>query len=188
MMKVVNTALEGVLLIQPSVFSDYRGFFLETYHYQRYTDVGISAEFIQDNMSSSKIGVLRGLHYQHPHDQAKLVQVVLGKVFDVAVDIRMGSPSFGKWQSAVLSDENKKQLFIPEGFAHGFCVLSDSAIVTYKCNNVYTPDSERGVHWADQTINISWPVSDPILSEKDSILPELKSIPEDHLPKYVALA
>jgi len=141
-MKVIRTEFKEVLILQPDSFSDNRGYFMETYHRERYEQLGIGTFFVQDNVSYSVRGTLRGLHYQYPHGQAKLVQVVRGEIFDVAVDIRLKSPSFGKWVSIVLSEENKRQLYFPEGFAHGFCVLSDEALVHYKCSDFYSPKNE----------------------------------------------
>lgn len=180
-MNVIPTAIEDVLLIEPKVFSDTRGYFMETYHRQRYRESGIPSEFVQDNLSFSVKGTLRGLHYQIRHPQAKLVQVISGEVFDVAVDLRIGSPSFGKWIGERLSSENKRQLFIPEGFAHGFCVLSETAIFLYKCSDVYDPQGEGGLLWSDPNVGIVWPVDVPLLSPKDSRFPLLKDIPEQML-------
>jgi dTDP-4-dehydrorhamnose 3,5-epimerase len=181
-MKVLKTGLPGVLIIEADVFKDGRGYFMETYHRKRYAEAGIDCPFVQDNLSYSTRGTLRGLHYQYPHDQAKLVQVITGEVFDVAVDIRRGSPAFGQWTGEYLSDKNKRQLFIPKGFAHGFCVLSDTAIFLYKCSNFYAPDSEKGVLYSDPDLAIDWPVNEPILSDKDSKYPRLKDVPGKHLP------
>jgi dTDP-4-dehydrorhamnose 3,5-epimerase len=149
-MIVTPTPLPGVLVVEPKIFGDSRGFFLETWHAERYREAGIAASFVQDNVSFSRRGVLRGLHFQRPNDQAKLVAVLEGEVFDVAIDVRVGSPHFGKSTSVVLSGENKRQIFIPEGFAHGFCVLSESADVFYKCSDFYHPGDERAVLWNDQ--------------------------------------
>lgn len=181
-MNIIETNLPGTLVIEPGVFPDPRGYFLETYNQKRYQEHGINNEFVQDNLSYSINSTLRGLHYQYPHSQAKLVQVVVGEVFDVAVDIRKGSPSFGKWSGIRLSAENKKQFFIPKGFAHGFCVLSDHAIFSYKCDNFYAPDCEQGILWSDPFLGIDWPVNEPVISEKDKNYPLLKDIPEDNLP------
>lgn len=183
-MKVFQTNLEGVLLIEPRVFDDPRGYFMETYQSVRYRDARIGVNFVQDNVSYSRKATLRGLHYQHPHDQAKLVQVFKGEVFDVTVDIRWGSATFGKWLGINLSEENKRQVFIPAGFAHGFCVLSDVAMFLYKCSDLYAPDCEGGVLWSDPDIGIEWPVKEPILSEKDAVYPRLRDIPVDRLPRY----
>lgn len=176
--------LPGVLLLEPKVFSDPRGFFMETYHRDKYVEAGIPGTFVQDNRSFSLRGVLRGLHYQLKHPQAKLVTVLKGKIFDVAVDIRRGSPTFGKWISQVLSDENRRQIYVPVGFAHGFCVLSDEADVLYKCTDLYFPDDDRGVTWCDPGINIAWPLAEPSLSTKDGRLPRLSEIPPEELPQY----
>ena len=184
MLKVLRTVLPGVLIIQPDVFKDNRGFFMETYHRKKYADKGLDQSFVQDNLSYSTLGTLRGLHYQYPNAQAKLVQALKGEIYDVAVDIRQGSPSFGQWAGAHLSDENKNQLFIPQGFAHGFCVISDTALVVYKCSSFYAPESEKGILWSDPDIGIDWPVKDPVLSPKDSQCPCLKDIPPDCLPVY----
>ncbi len=183
-MKVLTTPLSGVLIIEPGVFGDNRGFFMETYQKRRYEEAGITEELVQDNLSFSVKGTLRGLHFQCPNDQAKLVQVVDGEIFDVAVDIRRGSPTFGQWTGITLSSENKKQFFIPGGFAHGFCVLSETATFLYKCSNYYSPESEGGVLWNDPDLAIDWPVKDPILSEKDGLYTRLSEIPEEKLPVY----
>jgi dTDP-4-dehydrorhamnose 3,5-epimerase len=183
-MKILQTDLEGVLIVEPTVFSDGRGFFWESYHKTRYRELGIAVEFVQDNLSFSGKGALRGLHYQYPFGQAKLVQVLFGHVFDVAVDIRRGSPTFGRWVGVDLSHENKRQVFIPEGFAHGFCVLSDTGLFSYKCSDLYSPDHEGGVLWSDPDIDIDWPIREPLLSEKDMKNPRLRDIRADRLPKY----
>ena len=183
-MKMLPTKLDGVYIIEPPVFEDTRGFFMETYHQRRYTEAGINLVFVQDNFSRSVRGTLRGLHYQLHQAQAKLIQVIQGTIFDVAVDIRSGSPLFGQWVGAHLSAENRRQLFLPEGFAHGFCVLSESADVMYKCTDFYAPDDEGGILWSDPTLAIDWPISRPLLSAKDSKLPCLGDIPPDKLPSY----
>ncbi len=183
-MKFIETALPGVILIEPDVFRDDRGFFTETFHQRKYADGGIARAFVQDNHSHSKRGTLRGLHYQFRHPQAKLVHVITGEIFDVAVDIRHGSPTFGKWVGSLLSGDNKRQIFIPEGFAHGFCVMSETADVLYKCSDLYAPDDDRGLFWADPTIGIDWPVQTPFLSKKDSQNPKLAHIPEGDFPMY----
>ena len=175
-MKVSTTALEGVLLIEPRVFGDDRGFLFESYSRRTFEDHRIDVTFVQDNHSKSTKGVLRGLHYQENNGQAKLVRVTQGEVFDVAVDIRKNSPTFGKWVGACLSGENHRQMFIPVGFAHGFCVLSDAAEFLYKCSDYYLPEDERGIIWNDPDIGIEWPIDDPILSEKDKKYPRLKDI------------
>ena len=179
-----DTSLPGVRLCRPDLFGDARGFFIETFHRGRYGEAGIEVDFVQDNLSRSVRGTLRGLHYQLQHPQAKLVSVLQGEVLDVAVDIRRGSPYFGKSYICRLSDENRNQLFIPAGFAHGFCVLSETADFFYKCSEIYHPDDQYGLLWSDADLNISWEVDAPLLSDKDRVLPTLKSIPQDHLPVY----
>ena len=170
--------------MEPKVFRDDRGFFLETYHKKKYQGQGMPSEFVQDNLSFSRKDTLRGLHYQLPHEQAKLVQVLKGHVFDVTVDIRHGSPSFGRWIGIYLSADNLRQLFVPAGLAHGFCVISDTALFSYKCSDFYAPDCERGVLWDDPDLAIDWPVKEPVLSEKDAKYPRLKDIPVERLPGY----
>lgn len=182
-MRIVETDLAGVVLIELPVFSDSRGYFMETWSRDRYTEIGPAGSFVQDNVSFSVKGVLRGLHYQHPRGQGKLVQVLSGEVFDVAVDIRPDSPSFGRWAGQVLSDRNRLQAYIPAGFAHGFCVLSDSALFAYKCTDFYDPKSEGGVLWNDPDIGIRWPVEKPLISDKDARHPRLKDISSSILPK-----
>jgi len=179
-----KTDLPGVLLIDPRVFEDSRGFFMETFHQKKYAEAGIDHAFIQDNYSHSTRGTLRGLHYQLKHPQAKLVYVITGEIYDVAVDIRRGSPGFGKWTGQYLSDKNRRQIFVPEGFAHGFCVISETADVLYKTTDLYNPDDEYGVLWSDPTIGIDWPVEVPIVSDKDKQFPGLEETPETHLPIY----
>jgi dTDP-4-dehydrorhamnose 3,5-epimerase len=183
-MRVTPTALPGVLLIEPKVFGDARGFFLESYQAQRYAEVGIAGPFVQDNHSRSQQSVLRGLHYQRQHSQGKLVWVTRGTVFDVAVDIRRGSPTFGRWVGVTLSEDNHCQLYIPPGFAHGFCVLSNTADFLYKCTDFYIPADEGGVLWCDPDIGITWPVAAPLLSEKDQCYSRLAEVPLEHLPVY----
>ena len=183
-MKIIDTSLPGVLVFEPEVFTDERGFFLETWHLQRYLEAGITLPFVQDNVSFSKKGVLRGLHYQHPQAQGKLVQVLSGEVFDVAVDIRINSPNFGKWMGHNLSCENHRQMYIPPGFAHGFCVLSDTALFAYKCTDFYCHDAEGTVLWNDPDIGIDWPVEKPVVSDKDSTAQPLKDIPSERLPVF----
>ncbi len=176
-MKVVNTPLEGCLIIEPDVFGDDRGFFLETYQSDRYKkDAGIDFNFVQDNHSRSSFGILRGLHFQKTKPQGKLVRVVTGEVFDVVVDIRKQSKTFGKWTGITINDSNKKQLWVPPGFAHGFQVLSEYADFEYKCTNYYDPDDEGIIHWNDPNLNISWPINDPVVSTKDSQAPFLSDI------------
>lgn len=165
-----------VLLVEPNVIHDARGFFLETYHRDKYAAGGIPETFVQDNQSFSRKGVLRGLHAQLRHPQGKLVRAIIGEIFDVAVDIRPDSPTFGKWVGAILSEGNAHQLYVPPGFAHGFCVLSDVAHVQYKCTDVYQPGDEIGVVWNDPEIGIDWPVGDPVLNDKDRNAPRLAEI------------
>ncbi len=167
-MEVRQTALPGTLIVVPRVFEDQRGMFMETYHSQRYAEAGIDGEFVQDNFSRSSRGTLRGLHYQIEHPQGKLVHVVRGEVFDVAVDLRRDSPTFGKWAAATLSESNHHQLYVPPGFAHGFYVLSEVAEFFYKCTDLYFPEHERTLLWNDPTVGIDWPLTgEPLLSEKD---------------------
>ena len=166
-MRVVETELPGDLLVEPKLFGDARGFFLETYQQERYAASGISATFVQDNLSRSRKGTLRGLHFQEPRGQGKLVSVLAGAVWDVVVDVRRGSPTFGKWTGLELSADNRRQLWVPPGFAHGFCVLTDSADFFYKCTEVYRPTDERGIIWNDPALNIPWPTDTPLLSAKD---------------------
>lgn len=183
-MKIIETELPGVVIIEPKVFGDHRGFFMETYNGPRYREAGIDAEFVQDNHSRSRKGVLRGLHYQLDQPQGKLVWVKRGRVYDVAVDVRRGSPTFGKAAGAILDDENHRQLWIPAGFAHGFLVMSEEADFCYKCTQLYDPPSERGVAWDDPTIGIEWPdLGVPFaLSDKDLRLPRLAD--QDELPAF----
>ena len=175
-MNLIPTSLKGLLILEPNVFVDKRGYFLETHHQERFQSYGLSTDFVQDNLSFSKKSTLRGLHFQRSHPQAKLVQAITGKIFDVAVDIRPESPTFGKWSGTMLSEENKRQLYIPEGFAHGFCVLSESAHVAYKCSAHYSPEDEGGILWSDPAVGIDWPVKDPTLSEKDRQYPCLQDL------------
>jgi len=169
-MQVSKTPIDGLLTIKPKIFADPRGMFYEVYSENKYEEYGIPC-FVQDNHSVSKKGVLRGLHYQVNPGQGKLVRVTRGEVFDVAVDIRKQSPTYGKWWGLSLSETNNFQLYIPIGFAHGFCVLSESAEVLYKCSDYYSPENERGILWNDPDLAIDWPVKDPILSEKDAVSP-----------------
>ncbi len=182
-MKVETTPLEGVLLITPQVFGDDRGFFMETYNAAKTADLGVPELFVQDNHSRSSKGVLRGLHYQYPQWQGKLVRTISGEIFDVAVDIRANSPTYGQWFGVLLNDENKQQLYIPPGFAHGFCVTSDIADVAYKCTSDYQPNQDVGIRWDDPEIGIDWPIKDALLSEKDSAAPFLK----DTEPRFVEI-
>ena len=168
--EVATCEIEGLKIITPQVFGDARGYFMETYHAEQFREAGIDVDFVQDNESASKGGVLRGLHFQNNFPQDKLVRVIKGAVFDVAVDLRKGSPTFGKWHGELLTEENKKQFFIPKGFAHGFYVTGDFAAFTYKCSDFYHPEDEGGIAWDDPEIGIKWPVPEgqiPQLSEKD---------------------
>jgi dTDP-4-dehydrorhamnose 3,5-epimerase len=183
-MNVKQTKLPGVIVLEPKVFSDDRGYFLETWSRKRYEDVGIQGTFVQDNISFSQKGILRGLHFQHPHSQGKLVQVLSGEVVDVAVDIRKGSPTFGQWVGEKLSEANHRQLYIPPGFAHGYCVTSQAAIFSYKCTDFYNPDCECGIIWNDPDLNIDWPIAEPVVSSKDAAYLRLKDIPSDRLPSH----
>lgn len=170
--KFINTEIDGMYIIEPTVYGDNRGYFMETYNYEEFKEAGLNMIFVQDNQSKSKKGVLRGLHFQTKHPQGKLVRVIKGEVFDVGVDLRPGSKTFGKWAGAVLSDENKRQLYIPEGFAHGFVVLSDDAEFVYKCTAFYDPQNEGGIIWNDRDIAINWPITpnvELILSDKDRV-------------------
>jgi dTDP-4-dehydrorhamnose 3,5-epimerase len=182
-MEFVTTDLPGVLLIEPDVFWDTRGFFLETYHQAKYAAGGISGSFVQDNHSFSTQGTLRGLHAQRTRPQGKLVRAVDGEMFDVAVDVRRGSPTFGRWVGALLSGDNFRQLWIPPGFAHGFCVLSERVHVEYKCTDFYDRADEIAVAWNDPEIGVAWPISEPVLSAKDAAAPRLATI-LDRLPRY----
>ncbi len=181
-MNVIETTLPGVLILEPRVFRDDRGYFLETWNQARCAGLGLPERFVQDNLSSSSKGVLRGLHYQNPNGQGKLVSVPCGEVFDVAVDIRTDSPSFGEWVGVTLSDANNRSLYIPPGFAHGFVVLSDLAVFSYKCTEYYAPACEASLLWNDADLGIDWPVSTPILSTKDLAASRLRDVPRDRLP------
>jgi dTDP-4-dehydrorhamnose 3,5-epimerase len=186
--------LPEIILIEPRVHSDERGFFLESYHYQRFAAAGLDMAFVQDNHSRSAYGVLRGLHFQHPRGQGKLVRVTRGEIFDVAVDIRIGSPTFGQWYGTLLSEENRRQLYIPPNFAHGFMVTSEEADVLYKCTELYYPEGEGVLAWDDPALAIEWPTAEPKLSQKDAngtTLHELQragKLPSYHLPEPAATA
>lgn len=183
--QIQETDLPGVLVVEPRVFGDSRGFFFESYHESKFAAGGIPGPFVQDNHSRSVRGTLRGLHYQLGRPQSKLCRVVHGEVLDVAVDIRRGSPHFGRWVSVVLSAENKRQIYVPRGFAHGFFVLSESAEFLYKCDNFYSPEHERGIAWDDPEIGIQWgAVAAPLLSGKDQQNPRLAEVPPADLPVY----
>jgi dTDP-4-dehydrorhamnose 3,5-epimerase len=174
-MKITTTPLPDLIIIEPQVFTDTRGYFVEVFQQERYTKHGMPT-FVQDNLSHSKCGVLRGLHFQSPHAQGKLVWVTRGEVWDVAVDLRQRSATFGKWFGITLSAENHTQLYMPPGFAHGFCVLSADADFNYKCTDYYTADAEHGIAWNDPTLNISWPIKNPNLSPKDAVYPYFQDI------------
>lgn len=182
-MEVRSCALPEVLLVSPDVYADDRGFFLESYNEREFSGIGIGSRFVQDNHSRSKRGVLRGLHYQLEHPQGKLVRAVRGTIFDVAADIRVGSPTFGRWVGIVLDDERKQSLWIPPGFAHGFCVVSGEADVAYKTTDFYAPGAEKGIMWNDPLLSIEWPLKAPILSPKDLAYLPLRATRDD-LPKY----
>lgn len=186
--KKIDTSIDGVYIIEPTVFGDERGYFMETYSKEEFAKIGITNDFVQDNQSKSKKGVLRGLHFQRENSQAKLVRCIKGKVFDVAVDLRPGSKTYGKWEGVILSDENKKMFLIPRGFAHGFLVLSDEAEFTYKCDDIYNPNAEGGLFWNDKDVNIKWPMDDIkeeelLTSPKDSKWPSLEELRKTDLFK-----
>lgn len=181
-MKITSTALPEVLLVEPDVFGDERGYFCESWQKRRYADMGLAVDFVQDNVSFSQKNILRGLHVQHPYAQGKLVYVLQGEVFDVAVDIRRGSPNFGHWVGVYLSADNHQQLYIPPGFAHGFCVTSETALFVYKCTELYHPETEMSIAWNDPSIGIDWPVVTPSLSQKDQAGVLLSAIPPGRLP------
>lgn len=188
-MQVIETSLPGVLIIEPKVFGDTRGFFFESYNREAFHAAGITTEFVQDNHSLSARGTLRGLHYQLPHTQAKLCRVITGSVLDVAVDVRRGSPYFGQWTSVMLTEVNKRQIFVPAGFAHGFVVISENAEFLYKCDDFYAPPAEKGVAWDDPDLAIDWQLeehglSELILSAKDKLNPRLADVAPDELPVY----
>lgn len=174
MLKIIKTGIKDLVIIEPQVFEDERGYFFESYKKSEFEKAGLVYDFVQDNQSKSRQGVLRGLHYQKNYSQAKLVRVLDGEVFDVAVDLRKNSPTYGKWFGVVLSSQNKKMLMIPKGFAHGFLVLSKTAVFTYKCDEIYHPEDEGGIIWNDPDIGIRWPMNDVVLSKKDMNHPTLK--------------
>ena len=180
-MRRTDTEIPGVCIIEPVVHGDDRGFFMESYHKERFAELGIEHEFVQDNHSRSRAGVLRGLHYQLGQPQVKLVRATRGRVFDVVVDLRRGSPTFGRWVGAELSEDNRRMLFSPPGFGHGFLVLSEIAEFQYKCSDFYAPEEEHGIRWDDPSIAIDWPVEDPILSEKDKVFPLLSELSPENL-------
>ena len=175
-MEVIKSEFSELLLIKPKIFGDSRGWFFESWNKERYEEAGIQDNFVQSNVSYSTKGVLRGLHYQKPYTQGKLVFVLQGQVWDVVVDLRRTSPTFGKWKGFTLTGEGKEQLYVPKGFSHGFCVLSDTALFQYMCTDKYSPASEQGIMWNDKTLNIPWPVDDPIISDKDTRHPEFTEL------------
>lgn len=184
----IKTKIQGVCIIESKVFGDNRGYFMETYNKEHFEEAGLNMTFVQDNESKSAKGVLRGLHFQKKHSQGKLVRVIKGKVFDVAVDLRKGSPTYGEWEGVVLSEENKKQFYIPQGFAHGFLVISDVAVFNYKCTDFYAPEYDGGVMWNDPEINIKWPlegIENILLSEKDKKHPNLKDLDLSEYPDFI---
>ncbi len=184
-MKMIETSLPGAIIIEPQVFGDARGFFYESYNQGTWRDAGIDVEFIQTNVSRSARGVLRGLHYQWPNPQAKLVSVLEGEVYDVAVDIRRGSPNFGQSTGVMLTAENHRHFWVPEGFAHGFCVLSEFATFSYQCTALYDAQADAGIRWNDAELGIDWPLSEPLLSDKDRKTPFLKDVAPERLPVFV---
>jgi dTDP-4-dehydrorhamnose 3,5-epimerase len=183
-MNIKETNLPGVLILEPKVFSDDRGYFLETWNSTRYEQAGIPGPFVQDNISFSKKGILRGLHFQYPQSQGKLIQVLSGEVLDVIVDIRVGSPTYGQWFGEVLSESNHRQIYVPPGFAHGYCVTSETALFSYKCTDFYNPATEHGIIWNDPDIGIEWPIAQPILSPKDAVYPRLKDLKPENVPQF----
>lgn len=187
-MRVIPTRLAGLLVIEPDIHRDARGFFMEIHHARRYQDAGIREHFVQDNLSFSLRGTLRGLHFQIRRPQAKLVQAIQGEVFDVAVDLRAGSPTFGAWEGVRLDQASGRQLLVPAGFAHGFSVLSATAVFLYKCSDFYDPQDEGGLLWSDPDLGIAWPLEAPTVSAKDAALPRLAALGPQHLPRAAAPA
>lgn len=186
-MKVLETEIAGVLILEPDRYGDERGWFMETWQAERYAARGLAGPFVQDNLAMSRRGVLRGLHAQHPYGQGKLVQVYQGRVFDVAVDIRIGSPTFGRWQGVILDGAEPRQFYVPPGFLHGYCVLSEQAIFGYKCTDLYHPETQFSVRWDDPEIGIDWPLPGaPVLSDKDRDATVLSEIPNERLPRFGA--
>lgn len=185
-MEVIETGLPGLLIIEPEVHGDRRGYFMETWHARRYAGAGLPGRFVQANVSRSAAGVIRGLHYQYPEPQGKLVQVVDGRIYDVAVDIRSGSPTFGEWAGVELSGDNHRQFYVPEGFAHGFCVLGEGATISYLCTREFSAKYDSAVAWDDPDIAIDWPIQPASLSAKDRAAPRLKDIPPAELPRFEA--
>jgi dTDP-4-dehydrorhamnose 3,5-epimerase len=182
--KIIKTALPDCVVIEPAVHGDARGYFYESFNAQKFSAAGFDVRFVQTNVSRSARGVLRGLHYQWPNPQGKLVSVVEGEVYDVAVDIRAGSPTFGQWAAAILSAENKRHFWIPEGFAHGFVVLSDDATFIYQCTALYDREADAGIRWNDARIAVDWPLAEPLLSDKDQRAPFLDDLAQEKLPTY----
>ena len=180
-MNVTRSKLPGLLLIEPKVFGDARGFFMETWNQRKYQEAGMTAQFVQDNISVSRRGALRGLHFQNPNPQGKLVSVLQGEVLDVVVDLRVRSATFGQYEAVNLSSENKRQFYIPPGFAHGFAVLSETAMFHYKCTEFYSPKDEMTLRWNDPAVGIQWPIAEPLVSEKDSKGLLLNEIPREKL-------
>ena len=185
-MKVIETRLPGVQVVEPQVLGDSRGYFYESYNESKFRNVGIDRRFVQSNVSRSARGVLRGLHYQWPNPQGKLVSVLEGEVFDVAVDIRRGSPAFGQWAGVMLTADNHRHFWVPEGFAHGFCVLSEHATFAYQCTALYDARTDSGIRWNDADIGIDWPIADPLLSDKDTRAPLLREVASERLPAFAA--
>jgi dTDP-4-dehydrorhamnose 3,5-epimerase len=183
-LRVEPTDLPGVLLVQPVIYRDGRGFFFESWQRDKYRELGLPGDFVQDNVSLSAAGTLRGLHLQEPFAQGKLIQVLDGEIFDVAVDVRAGSPTFGRWTGQWLSQANGRQMYVPPGFAHGFYVRSAMALVSYKCTEVYHPEAEFTIAWNDPDVAITWPASSPVLSPKDAAATRLAEVPSDRLPKW----
>ncbi|HVX40775.1 MAG TPA: dTDP-4-dehydrorhamnose 3,5-epimerase [Gemmatimonadaceae bacterium] len=183
-MRVLSTSIADVRIVEPVVHGDDRGFFFEAFRADRFAALGLPSRFVQDNVSASRRGVLRGLHFQHPHAQGKLVSVLRGEVFDVAVDVRVGSPTFGRWVGTALSQENRRMLYVPAGFAHGFLVTRDDTLFAYKCTDYYHPEAERSIRWDDPAIGIEWPITDVVLSAKDRDAPPLAAFDAAALPSY----
>lgn len=185
-MQRIETSLPGVFELRPVIHRDARGFFIETFHQAKFANLGIADTFVQDNHSRSSIGTLRGLHYQLRHPQAKICRVVEGEALDVAVDVRVGSPNFGKWTSVLLSAELQNQIYVPKGFAHGFLALSETVQFLYKCSDFYHPEDERGIAWNDPDLKISWGVESPIISERDLAFRVLARVPREFLPEHLS--
>ena len=183
-MKIIQTDLDGVVTIEPELFKDGRGWFMETYSHRRYSEYGIVESFVQDNISFSQKGVLRGLHFQYPQPQGKLIQVLSGEVMDVVVDIRVGSPTYGQWLGEILSEANHRQMYVPPGLAHGYYTTSETALFSYKCSDFYNPATEHGIIWNDPDIGIEWPTAEPVLSPKDGVYPVLKDLRPENMPQF----